>query len=240
MTQEFDPYDVLGVDPKADDATIRGAYRGAAKRAHPDAEGGSREAWDRVEHAHALLTDQRRRAHFDRTGFDDTKGTDDLFGDAAAQLESIFLKIANDFLVNADKRNAETSDVVGMIRDALAHDIAVEIAARDEAESTLKIVEKMRKRLKHRGKGPNLLDHVLANRAQLIGMMISRSRRSQAVTERDAELLKAYVYEFDQATQGWGTGKGISASDLLALQKQMKSGGGVFGAGAIDWGYTGT
>jgi len=49
---------VLGVDPDADETTIREAYRERVKETHPDA-GGSREAFERVQRAYERLIDGR-------------------------------------------------------------------------------------------------------------------------------------------------------------------------------------
>ncbi len=65
-TPTWDAYAVLGVDPAADDATIAAAYRGLARRYHPDIAGETatrrmmriNAAWDRVR-------DPERRAEYD-------------------------------------------------------------------------------------------------------------------------------------------------------------------------------
>ncbi len=62
-------YDELGVKKEADAAEIRRAYRKKASKTHPD-KGGSSEAFQRVQHAYALLTDPARRQRYDETGQD--------------------------------------------------------------------------------------------------------------------------------------------------------------------------
>lgn len=54
-------YDVLGVPADADEATIRKAYRRAAKKAHPDG-GGTSEDFEKISRALRVLTDQRSDA----------------------------------------------------------------------------------------------------------------------------------------------------------------------------------
>jgi DnaJ domain len=62
-------YDLLGVRPNADSATIRAAFRKAVKACHPDANAGDRTAEQRfmeITAAHAVLRDPERRANYDR------------------------------------------------------------------------------------------------------------------------------------------------------------------------------
>jgi curved DNA-binding protein CbpA len=62
-------YDLLGVRPNADSATIRAAFRKAVKDCHPDANAGDRTAEQRfmeITAAHAILRDPERRANYDR------------------------------------------------------------------------------------------------------------------------------------------------------------------------------
>lgn len=47
-------YDVLGVDPTADEGSVRSAYREKAKRLHPDSEGGDEEAFKRLTEAYEV------------------------------------------------------------------------------------------------------------------------------------------------------------------------------------------
>lgn len=61
-------YDVLGVDRRADAATIREAYRERARHVHPDrAETGSADEMAAVNEAYRVLGDPGRRALYDRS-----------------------------------------------------------------------------------------------------------------------------------------------------------------------------
>jgi hypothetical protein len=60
-------YDVLGVGPSADDATLRRAYLHLARRHHPDREGGDAARMQAINQAWATLSDPARRAQYDRS-----------------------------------------------------------------------------------------------------------------------------------------------------------------------------
>lgn len=63
---DYSPYEILGVDPAADEAEIRAAYRRAVRMTHPDA-GGTAGMFGLVRGAYELLIDPGRRAHYDAT-----------------------------------------------------------------------------------------------------------------------------------------------------------------------------
>ena len=71
MAQKRDYYEVLGVDKNADDAAIKKAYRALAKKYHPDANPGNKEAEEKFKEAgeaYAVLSDPKKREAYDRYG----------------------------------------------------------------------------------------------------------------------------------------------------------------------------
>ena len=68
-----DPYEVLGVDRKANASDIKSAYRKLAKKLHPDANKNDPKAATRfaeLNAAHELLADEQKRKAFDRGEID--------------------------------------------------------------------------------------------------------------------------------------------------------------------------
>jgi len=51
-------YEALDLDPGADEAAVRRAYRKKVKQVHPDADGGNRERFKRVNEAYERLADE--------------------------------------------------------------------------------------------------------------------------------------------------------------------------------------
>ncbi len=94
-----DLYDILGVKDTASDEEIKKAYRGLAKKYHPDATGGDKPKESRfkdISAAYEILSDAKKRAQYDQMkrgdfgdvvnaqgmpfDFGNTAGFEDLFG----------------------------------------------------------------------------------------------------------------------------------------------------------------
>lgn len=86
MAKKRDYYDVLGVDRKADAASIKKAYRKLAKKYHPDMNGGDPGAdakFKEVTEAYNVLSDEEKRKLYDQFGhaaFDDSAGASSYRG----------------------------------------------------------------------------------------------------------------------------------------------------------------
>src|SRR5215831_3561626 len=68
-----DYYKVLGVDRKASEDEIRKAYRKLAKQYHPDYNPNNKQAeehFKEINEAYEVLSDPKKRAHYDRLGSD--------------------------------------------------------------------------------------------------------------------------------------------------------------------------
>lgn len=62
-----DYYQVLQVHPRAEPEVIQAAYRGLARKYHPDATGGADDAaMQELNEAYAVLSDPQKRASYDR------------------------------------------------------------------------------------------------------------------------------------------------------------------------------
>jgi molecular chaperone DnaJ len=91
-TVKRDYYEVLGVPRDADAKAVKDAFRKLALQYHPDRnkEPGAEERFKEIAEAYAVLSDPRKRADFDRRGFEGVAGftPEDLFG--GIDFESIF------------------------------------------------------------------------------------------------------------------------------------------------------
>ncbi len=71
MADKRDYYEVLGVEKTADDAAIKKAYRGLAKKYHPDMNPGDEAAAEKFKEAseaYAVLSDPEKRRQYDQFG----------------------------------------------------------------------------------------------------------------------------------------------------------------------------
>ena len=79
MAEKRDYYEVLGVSKNASADEIKRAYRKMAKKYHPDVnkEPGAEEKFKEVQEAYDVLSDDNKKAAYDRYGhaaFDQTGG----------------------------------------------------------------------------------------------------------------------------------------------------------------------
>ena len=103
MAEKRDYYEVLGVSRDADDAALKKAYRQLAKKYHPDANPGNKEAeakFKEASEAYAVLSDPQKRQQYDQFGhsafdggagagaggFDFNMDMGDIFGDIFGDL----------------------------------------------------------------------------------------------------------------------------------------------------------
>lgn len=100
MDQKRDYYEVLGVERDADAKTIKRAFLKKARSLHPDVnkEAGAEEAFKEVNEAYSVLSDDRKRANYDRYGTPDGPGgfgsdyvdMSDIFGGSGFGFSDIF------------------------------------------------------------------------------------------------------------------------------------------------------
>lgn len=71
MTVEYrDYYKILGVDRKADEKTIKSAYRKLARKYHPDVNKGEDDKFKQISEAYEVLSDPEKRRRYDTLGPD--------------------------------------------------------------------------------------------------------------------------------------------------------------------------
>jgi len=101
MSQKRDYYEVLGLAKEASADEIRKAYRAAALKNHPDRNPGDKEAESRFKEAteaYQVLSDDQKRARYDRFGHAGVEGMPDMGGqDIFTHFQDIFSELFGGF-----------------------------------------------------------------------------------------------------------------------------------------------
>jgi molecular chaperone DnaJ len=100
MSQKRDYYEILGVAKDASAEDIRKAYRQAALKNHPDRNPGDAEAEGRFKEAteaYQVLSDDDKRARYDRFGHAGLEGMPDAGGDIFSHFQDIFSEFFGGF-----------------------------------------------------------------------------------------------------------------------------------------------
>ena len=198
----IDPYALLGIGRSADDATIKSAYRKAAKGAHPDS-GGDAEQFGKLQVAYELLKDPVRRRVYDDTGYD-PQLADSL------DLKGILIM---ETLVNAfilDEREPGSFDPVAAMRRKLSDDIL-------KNRFHILELERHRTRVRHHldrlGRRPqaDVLGAMLRARSDTIAEAIRSAETQIAAIEQAYGMLEGYWYEVEAAVPEGDVGEAEAA-----------------------------
>lgn len=146
----FDPYDILGVDRRADTAEILSAYRAAAKYTHPDA-GGNVDKFKSVKDAYEILIDPQRREVFDKHG---TIGEDKPAN--VMTLIALVFEQALAALLSGPSLDSEF-DILNEMRLRLQNSISAENKSARESRGHILLMQNLKRRLQHDDDGENVL-----------------------------------------------------------------------------------
>lgn len=186
-------YDDLDLPADATEAQIKAAHRKAAKRHHPDA-GGKREDFERVQRAALILRDPARRERYDRDGTVEDEATVDRELQGAVSLMNEVFQAAL-----ASSPSLERIDIIGGAKAMLAESMRhVEQQQAGERKAKAKF-EKAAKRLRHKGKGPNMLGQIIDDQITACQGQIERLALNLAAHKRASGLLDEYDWTVDAA-----------------------------------------
>lgn len=120
MADKRDYYDVLGVSKTASDDEIKKAFRGLAKKYHPDMHPGDKECEEKfkeAQEAYAVLSDADKRRQYDQFGhaaFDGSGGAGaGGFDFSGMDMGDIFGDIFGDFFGGGSRRRANDGPMKG-------------------------------------------------------------------------------------------------------------------------------
>jgi curved DNA-binding protein CbpA len=193
----MDLYEDLGVRRDASIDEIKSAHRKAARKNHPDV-GGDRGAFERVQMAYLVLSDQQRRDTYDRTGEIDLKVNNRL----SVITEQIMA--AFDAAVKQTGTAMRYKDLIAVTRKLMEHKraemkngIANIRAERDGAKIMLE-------RLKFTGEGFDPIGSVVRQRLSQLEAAIPRLEAEIADYSEAVAYLDNYGFEFEQQAPAQG------------------------------------
>lgn len=197
------PYEVLGVDRNASQEDIKLAYRKAIRVAHPDRQSGSTEKAQAVNAAYAVLSDETRREHYDRTGHTENR-TDKL-------RQQILHSLFENLIDNAEKI---PGDLIGYAKAILDEKICSNRRERNKEQEKLHKLMRQRGRIK--SKGTNIAESIIDERIRRFEHEIASISEVVEVQEEVLHMLDEYEdtrpqHEpaYDMGVPGWltrGTG----------------------------------
>ena len=114
--QKRDYYEILGLSKDADDAAIKKAYRGLAKKYHPDMNPGDKNAeklFKEASEAYAILSDPEKKAKYDQFGHAAFENGGGFSGFENFDFSDIFGDIFGDFFGGGSRRRTNNGPMKG-------------------------------------------------------------------------------------------------------------------------------
>lgn len=192
-----DLYETLGVAKDATHAEIRAAYRRRARKTHPDAPGGSREAFGALTRAVDVLSDEERRRRYDATGEAlDGPAVDNLEGDALNWATRTVGDVVNAIL----SRGADPSqqDVLAEARRVLRANLDRNIAEQRDLSERADRYRELAKRFRNKGKGENRLRILMEGQATMLQRGAEKDEELARPLRRALEILADYEFDVDR------------------------------------------
>jgi curved DNA-binding protein CbpA len=198
----MNPYEVLGVPKNADAKAIKAAYRKQSAVHHPDKEGGSDEAFNRVALAHEVLSDPARRYRYDTLGRLDASRV-------TPERVKLFIQDALQQVIDAERPDGSTDDPEREnIRDKMMLGLAgarMEIARRiRKAKVKLKRAERLAVRFKTNNDFDPITE-ILKAQLKRLEQEVHDQEDALELSEEVDRVLKTYVYQIDPWAEGQHT-----------------------------------
>lgn len=190
--QNRNPYSVLGISKSASKDEIKAAYRGLAKRLHPDL-GGDPEEFAEATLCYEVLLDDDRRAKYDATGDIDENTVDNSLQKALNLLAEMF---ANASMGEPDPCE---HDMVAQMLAAIQERSDTLIKGTQNMERARTRLQKMGTQfsLKKKAKGGNHVPPLLNGMFEQLDVAIKRNTEGLETLKRARTIIEDYTFKPD-------------------------------------------
>jgi curved DNA-binding protein CbpA len=197
----WNPYDELGVAKDAGQDEIRRAYRARAKATHPDVDGGSEEAFAKVQLAYAILKDAVERKRFDETGEVKEQRVDNIRPTAVGLILSVFEKIVDDYTNSGfnEAINPERMDLMAVMKGQFTKEIAQAKSNIATGEASILMMKRLKGRFSNKVKNApeNPMVRALEMKCAAAEKQIENIRHGIKVRETCNAILDQYDFSFE-------------------------------------------
>jgi curved DNA-binding protein CbpA len=207
--ENMNPYLVLQVEQHASAAEIKRAYRNLAQKLHPDREGGDEEKFQELQAAYAILSDENKRAEYDRTG--EVKEDHTNYEASAAQtLKNLFQ------MAIVEQIEMVKPWCLEKLEGSIAN-MHLQLAQEKRHYNSL---SRYRNRVIRKNKGPNLFSEVLEDNLRSVAFTIKNMETGIKISRMSLLMLHEYDHndgrqEPNLLQKGFATVKSLFA--LVAI-----------------------
>ena len=194
-----DYYEILGVPRDASADEIKGMYKRRAMRFHPD-KGGGVEEFAQLSEAYKVLSDPELRAKYDR-GEDTSKPVPTVEAMAMERLAMMFTEHI--------QKCRPDQDMIAIMRENIQQGRSNLVENRSKMDKSLDDIEKLRKRVTHKGDKPDILANVLDNAVQSINKGLEQNEREREIQDLVLGMLEDYAMNIEPAPS-------VSATQFLS------------------------
>lgn len=181
----MNPYEALGVKPKATSTTIKAAYRKLCHEHHPD-KGGDPERFREITLAYRVLSDEGRRQKYDRTGTIDNESAMNFQALVNGYLAAVFGQ-----LVSNGKAFDEHHSFIKIMRDNGRNDIRQIAGDERMVTQNLDKLAGLKKRISRKDEAPNVFVGVIDQR-------VGQLRDAQKKMQEKGKVVNAALDELEQ------------------------------------------
>lgn len=191
-------YETLGINRKANKKEIKKAYRGKAKIHHPDHKGNP-DDFSKINMAYSILIDDKKRKCYDETGKTNPDTKDEAKSVAYDRLGQLFLEI-----VVKKKDSIHKLDVIGLLKDVILNQVEKCKGIINEEKQIRMYFKKIRKRIKHKGRGINIFDAIIEDKIRNCNFMISQNEFELKIFDEMKKVLKDFDFDYDKVEKVYG------------------------------------